>query len=41
MPNSRLQVVQGAGHFLISTHAGQCAVIIDDHMARFAADQTI
>ena len=31
-PAARLQVVPGAGHFLISTHADECARIIDDHM---------
>ena len=35
MPNSTPLVVDGAGHFLISTHPKQCARIIDDHMATY------
>lgn len=35
LPNSTECVVKGAGHFLISTHAKDCATIIDTHMAQF------
>jgi pimeloyl-ACP methyl ester carboxylesterase len=35
MPQSNMRVVDGAGHFLISTHPEQCARIIDQHMAQF------
>jgi pimeloyl-ACP methyl ester carboxylesterase len=31
---STLEVVEGAGHFLISTHPQECAALIDAHMAR-------
>ena len=36
IPDARLRVVSGAGHFLISTHSRSCAAIIDDHMANYA-----
>ncbi|MEP1208273.1 MAG: alpha/beta hydrolase [Rhizobiaceae bacterium] len=35
MPSATQHIVPSAGHFLISTHAEQCAAIIDDHMAGF------
>ena len=34
MPNSALHVVPDAGHFLITSHPGQCAAIIDAHMKK-------
>jgi pimeloyl-ACP methyl ester carboxylesterase len=33
IPKGKLEVVDGAGHFLISTHPAECAAIIDRHMA--------
>lgn len=38
-PNSLIKEVKGSGHFLISTHPAECAVLIDDHMVRFEAQQ--
>ena len=35
MPDAGEKIVEGAGHFLISTHSKQCAEIIDQHMAAF------
>jgi len=37
VPNASLKTVRGAGHFLITTHAADCAAIIDRHMQDFAA----
>jgi len=34
IPDSTGHVVDGADHFLISTHPGECAALIDAHMAR-------
>ena len=34
LPQGSLRVVDGAGHFLISTHAAECAALIDAHMAQ-------
>lgn len=39
VPDSSLQVVPGAGHFLISTHPKDCAEIIDNHLAIYAPAQ--
>lgn len=36
IPDASLKVVDGSGHFLISTHPNECAVIIDEHMQNFA-----
>ena len=33
IPDCTVKVVNGAGHFLITTHAADCAAIIDAHMA--------
>ena len=38
MPSATQHIVDGAGHFLISTHPKQCAAIIDEHMAGFYGD---
>ena len=35
MPDAREEIVDGAGHFLVSTHSRQCAQIIDQHIAAF------
>lgn len=35
MPRAKLQIVESAGHFLISTHPKQCAAIIDDHLLQY------
>jgi pimeloyl-ACP methyl ester carboxylesterase len=35
IPDNNLHVVEGSGHFLISTHPSECAKIIDDHMTAY------
>jgi len=35
IPDNQLLVVDGASHFLISTHPRDCAKIIDDHMTSY------
>ncbi len=35
MPRANMHVVEGAGHFLISTHSKQCAEIIDHHVSSY------
>jgi len=37
LPDAREATVDGAGHFLISTHPEACAAIVDQHMARVAS----
>ncbi|MDU8910007.1 alpha/beta fold hydrolase [Aestuariicoccus sp. MJ-SS9] len=37
IPDSRQEVVDGADHFLISTHPGDCARIVTDHLRRTSA----
>lgn len=37
VPDNNLHIVEGSGHFLISTHPGECAKIIDDHMTAYGA----
>lgn len=37
IPGSRLEVVEGADHFLISTHPEPCAAIVTDHLRRAGA----
>jgi pimeloyl-ACP methyl ester carboxylesterase len=37
LPQGAMEVVEGAGHFLISTHPEACAALIDAHMGRIAA----
>ena len=39
IPDAKMHVVDGAGHFLISTHPQQCAAIIDQHMHHFFGGQ--
>lgn len=34
LPNVRPMVVEGAGHFLITTHAAQCAALLDSWLQR-------
>ncbi len=38
VPNSAAHVVKGAGHFLITTHPGPCASIIDGHIRSLGAN---
>ncbi len=39
IPDGSLRIVDGSGHFLISTHPDDCAAIIDEHMQNFASRQ--
>ena len=36
-PNAQKRTIQGAGHFLISTHPDQCAAALDAHFSRVLA----